>query len=101
MDYKNPIDDEIRNILKEDADDLKLSFSAVENIKRSRKITLREKISTLLNHEIEIPLAPAIIGFVLVIGISIFPRDFELPSKTEIVNLNGSQIIIQKNKGVS
>nr|WP_300005635.1 hypothetical protein [Tissierella sp.] len=100
-DFKEPIDREIRKILKEDSDDLKLSFSSIEKIKKSRKISLREKISTLLNHEVEIPLTPAIIGFLLVIGISIFPKDFELPNKTEIIIINGSEIIIEKNKGVS
>lgn len=101
MDYKDPLGNEIKSILEEDTKDLKLSFSTIENIKKSRKVTLREKISTILNHELEIPLTPAIIGFVLILGISIFPKDFELIQKTEIINFNGSQIIIQKNKGVS
>lgn len=101
MDYKDSIGDEIKNIFEEETVDMKLSTNTIDNIMGSRKIGLREKISNFLNKEIEIPLTPAIIGFVLIIGISIFPKDFPTTKKVEIMNINGSQIIIRSKKEVS
>lgn len=100
MDYKDTMGDEIKDILEEETKGLKLSTKAIDNIMASRKINLREKISNFLNKEIEIPLTPAIIGFVLILAISIFPKDFPTTKNVEIIEFNGSQIIMRSEKEV-
>lgn len=100
MDYKDDIGDEIKKIFEEEAKYIKLSSKTLDNIMKSRKIGWREKINIFLNKEIEVPLAPAIIGFVLILVISIFPKDFPTRQNVEIINLNGSEIIIKNSKEV-
>lgn len=101
MDYKDSKGNEIKSIYEEETKDIRLSSKALDNIMKNRKINLREKISNFLNKEIEIPLTPALIGFVLILAISIFPKDFPTTEKVEIINLNGSQIIMRSKKEVS
>lgn len=101
MDYKDPIGNEIKSIFEEETKDMKLSSETFDKILESRKVSLRDKISNFLNKEIEIPLTPAIIGFVLLLGISIFPKGFPSTEKIEIIDLNGSQIIMKIDKEVS
>lgn len=100
MNYKDKMGQEIKDIFQEDAKDIKLSQELTKTIMENRKISLGQRIKNFLNKEIEIPLAPALIGFVLVLGISIFPKGFASPDKTETINLNGSQIIIKSSKEV-
>ena len=101
MNYKDNMGEEIKNIFEDGTKDLKLSSKTIDNIMASRQIGLREKISNFLNKEIQVPLAPAIIGFVLILGISIFPKDFPTSENVEIININGSQIIMTNGKEVS
>lgn len=101
MDYKDFIGKEIKNIFEEEAEDIILSSKTLDNILGSRKLSLRDKINNFLNREIEIPLTPAIIGFVLLLGISIFPRDFPTSQNVDIININGSQIIVKIDKEVT
>ena len=101
MDYKDNMGDEIKNIFEDQAKNIKLSSKALDNIMASRKTSLREKISNFLNKEIEVPFFPVLIGFVLILGISIFPKDFPTSRNVEIININGSQIIITRDKEVT
>lgn len=100
MDYKDSLGNEIKDMYEEDAKDIDLSSEALDKIINSRKISLGEKIRNFLNKEIEVPLAPAIIGFVLILGISIYPKGTANIEKVEIINFNGSQIIITSKKEV-
>lgn len=101
MAYKDPIGNEIKSIFEEETEDMKLSSETFDNILESRKLSLRDKIGNFLNKEIEVPLTPAIIGFVLLLGISIFPKGFQTTQEIEIIDLNGSQIIMKVDKEVS
>ena len=101
MDYRDPIDEEIKKILEEESRDLKLSPITIQNIKAETRISLKQRIKSFLNREIELPLAPALLAFTLVIGISIFPKDFESSGKTELIDINGSIIIVTNKDEVS
>ncbi|MGO1469233.1 MAG: hypothetical protein ACTHW2_04345 [Tissierella sp.] len=98
MDYKDSFGNEIKKIYEEDVKDINLSPQALDKIIGSRKISLREKIRNFLNKEIEIPLAPAVIGFVLILGISIFPKGFTSKEEIEVIDFSGSQIIITSKR---
>lgn len=100
MNYKDSLGDEIKKIYEEETDDIGLSPHSIDKIMMSRKVSLREKTSIFLNKEIEIPLAPAIVGFVLILGISIFPKELPKKGKIEIIDFNGSQIIMTSKKEV-
>lgn len=101
MDYKNSIGDEIKSIFEEETEDIKLSSKTLNNILGSRKLSLREKINNFLNREVEVPLTPAILGFVLILGLSIFPKEFPSRENVEIINIGGSQIIMRNENEVS
>ncbi len=55
----------------------------------------------LLNKKIRISLAPAILGFILILGISMFPKNFPTTEKVEIIEFNGSQIIMKSKREVA
>ena len=98
MGYKDPLGNEVKNIFEEEVKDLELSSLSVSRIIDTRKVSLRGKIRNFLNREIEIPLTPA---FVLVLAISILPKNLEMAGKVQVIEINGSQIIIRDRKEVS
>ena len=58
-------------------------------------------ITVKLNKEIEIPLAPAIIGFAALVVLTIVPKDVMKLQKERIVDINCSQVIIRESYKVS
>lgn len=101
MGYKDPLGNEVKNIFEEEVKDLELSSLSVSRIIDTRKVSLRGKIRNFLNREIEIPLTPALVAFVLVLAISILPKNLEMAGKVQVIEINGSQIIIRDRKEVS
>lgn len=100
MNYKDFVGNEIKNILEEESRNLKLSSKTVDNIMGSRKVSLLEKINNFLNMEIEVPLTPTIIGFILLLTVNLVSTDLEYKEKVEIINLNDSKVIISTRKEV-
>lgn len=100
MNYKDSMGNEIKNILEEESRNLKLSSKIVDNIMGSRKVSLLEKINNFLNMEIEVPLTPTIIGFILLLTVNLVSTDLEYKEKVEIINLNDSKVIISTRKEV-
>ena len=101
MNYKDFMGKEIKDILEEETKDMKLSSKTLDKIMKSREISLIEKISNFLNKKIRISIAPAILGFVLILGISMFPKNFPTTEKLEIIEINGSQIIMKSKREVA
>lgn len=101
MGYKDPLGNEVKNIFEEEVKDLELSSISVSRIIDTRKVSLRGKIRNFLTREIEIPLTPALVAFVLVLAISILPKNLEMAGKVQVIEINGSQIIIRDRKEVS
>lgn len=101
MNYKDSLGDEIKNIFEEESKNIQLSTEVLDNIMRNRKLTFKNKLKNFLNREIEINLSHAIIGFVVILAITILPKDLFNKEKIEIINLNGSQIIFRSDKEVN
>jgi len=101
MEKKDNLGEEIKSIMEEETFDLTLSQTAMNNILQHRKKTLAEKINDFLNREIEIPLAPAIIGFAALFVITIIPGDIFKSQNERIIDIGGSQVILREVYEVS
>lgn len=101
MNKNNPLDNEIRSILEEDSKHIYLSDKLRNKILNSGKGTLRQRLNTFLDREIEIPLAPALVGFAALIAISIIPKGIFKNTSVQVINIGESQIFIREEKDVS
>ena len=100
MDKKDLLAIELKSVMEEDTEGLELSANIINIIMNSRKLTLKDKINNFLNKEIEIPLAPAIVGFAALLAITIIPKDIFKNTEIKIINIGTSQVFI-KEKEVS
>lgn len=101
MNNRDNFGDEIKSIMEEETFNLTLSQIAFNNILKNRKKTVKEKIIEFLNMEIEIPLAPAIVGLAALFAITIIPGDMFKQQKERIIDIGGSQVIIRESYEVS
>ena len=99
MENKDKLGIEIKNIMEEETFDLTLSQKAVNNIIMHRKKTLTEKLKDFLNREIEIPLAPAIIGVVVLFALILIPKDVFKSQNEKVIDMGGSYVIIRGEVG--
>lgn len=95
MDKKDKLSLEIISIMEEEAFDLTLSQKAFDNIIKHRKKSFIKKIQEFLNREIEIPLAPAIVGFVALLIITLIPKDLFKPQNVKIIDMGSSHVLIR------
>lgn len=100
MNYKDNMGKEIKNIMEEETKNMKLSSKTMENIMATRQVGIVEKINNFLNREIQIPLAPALLGFILILGITTFPKGLPTAKEVETIEINGSQLIIRSGREV-
>lgn len=101
MNKRDNFEMEIKNIMEEETFDLTLSQKAFDNIIKHRKKSLREKIREFLNKDIEIPLAPAIVGLAALFAITLIPGNVFKSQNEEIINMGNSQVIIREDYEVS
>lgn len=101
MEKKDKLGLELKSIMEEEAFGLTMSQTAIDNILKCKKKKLSYRINDFLNREIEIPLAPAIIGLAALIAVIIIPRDVFNLQKERIMNIEGSQVIIREIYEVS
>lgn len=101
MEKKDKLGIELKSIMEEESFDVTLSQTAVNNILKHRKKKLSHKINEFLNKEIEIPLAPTIIGLAAIIAVIIIPKDIFNFQNERIIDINGSKIIIRESYEVS
>ena len=92
---------EIKDIMEEETFDLTLSQKAFDNIIKHRKKSRNEKIREFLNRDIEIPLAPAIVGLAALLAITLIPGNVFKSQNEEIINMGNSQVIIREDFEVS
>lgn len=100
MDKKDLLGIELKSVMEEDSEGLELSANIIDNIMNTRDLTLRDKINNFLNKEIEIPLAPAIVGFAALLVITIIPKNIFINNEIKVINIGSSQVFI-KEKEVS
>lgn len=101
MDRKDNFGKEIKNIMEEETFGLTLSQAALDNILKNRKMSIKEKINEFLNREIEIPLAPVIVGLVVIFVITIIPAEAFKTQRERTIDIGGSQVIIRESYEVS
>lgn len=101
MDKNDKLGIEIKSIMEEESFDLTFSQKAFNNIINHRKKSLKEKIKEFLNREIEIPIAPAIVGFAALLAITLIPGDLFKFQNEKIINMGGSDVIIREGYEVS
>lgn len=101
MENKDKLGIEIKNIMEEETFDLTLSQKAFDNIIQHRKKSLKEKIREFLNREIEIPVAPAIIGVAALLAVALIPGELFKSQNVKIIDMGGSYVIIREGYEVS
>lgn len=101
MENKDKLGIEIKNIMEEETFDLTLSQKAFDNIIQHRKKSLKEKIQEFLNSEIEIPVAPAIIGVAALLAVALIPGELFKSQNVKIIDMGGSYVIIREGYEVS
>ena len=101
MNNKDNLSKEIKSIMEEETFDLTLSQKAFDNIIKHRKKSRNEKIREFLNKEIEIPVAPAIIGLAALFAVTLIPGDVFKSQNEEIINMGNSHVIIREDYEVS
>lgn len=98
MDKKDLLGRELKDIMDEDSKELELSQDIIDNIIFSRELTWRDKINNFLNKEVEIPLAPAIVGFAALLAITIIPKDIFKIEKIQVIQIGNSQILVREKE---
>lgn len=98
MDKKDLLSKELKTVMEEDTEGLELSQNIIDNILNSRELTWRDKINNFLNHEIEIPLAPAVIGFAALLAITIIPKDIFKVEKIKVIQIGSNQILVREKE---
>lgn len=98
MDKKDLLGIELKSVMEEDSEGLELSPNIIENIMNTRKLTLKDKLNNFLNKEIEIPLAPAIVGFAALLVITIIPKDIFKIEKMQVIQIGNSQILVREKE---
>ena len=101
MNKKDNLSKEIKNIMEEETFDLTLSQNAFDNIIKHRKKSINEKIREFLNREIEIPLAPAIVGLAALFAVTLIPKDVFKSYDVKVINMGNSHVIIREGYEVS
>lgn len=98
---KDNLGEEIKNVMEEDTFGMTLSQTSLDNILQNGKKPLIKKISDFLNREIEVPIAPAIIGFVALFVFIIMPGDLFKSHQERVIDIGGSQVIMREGYEVS
>ncbi|WP_326907216.1 hypothetical protein [Sedimentibacter sp. MB31-C6] len=101
MENKDKLGLEIKGIMEEEAFNVTLSQTTVDNIVKHKKKKLSHKINDFLNKEIEIPLAPSIIGLAALLLITIIPKDVLKSQNERTIDFGGSQVIVRESYEVS
>lgn len=101
MDNRDNLGEEIKRIMEEKTNGIVLSQTTLDNIFMHRKKPIKEKVKEFLNKEIEIPIAPAIIGFAALFAIMLIPGSIFRQSTERIIDIGGSQVIVRERYEVS
>lgn len=101
MNKNDLLDNEIKSILEEDSSNIGFSNELRDKILSSGKMTLRKRINIFLDKEIEIPIAPALVGLAALLAIWIIPKGIFENNSVQVINIGESQIFIIEGKDVS
>ncbi len=84
--------------MEEDAKDINLSADIFDKILNHKEKGFREKIRDFLNKEIEIPLAPALVGFAALLIVTSIPKDIFKNERVKVIDIGSSQVIIRERQ---
>ena len=101
MDTRDRLGEELKKIMDEDSESIVLSSDLMNRIIEISKPKPTSQIRDFLNREIEIPLAPALIGFAALIALTIIPKDIFSDNSIQVIDIGGSQIIIRDDREVA
>ncbi|MGN9165873.1 hypothetical protein ACTNDY_11450 [Tissierellaceae bacterium HCP3S3_D8] len=90
----------LKEIMEEDSRDIGLSSELIDNIISSRKKTWRDTVHDFLNREIEISIAPIVVGIVILFIVTMVPKDIFKDENIEIIKIGNSQMIIREGREV-
>ena len=79
----------------EESKGMEISHDLIDRIMSKREKTWKEKLSELLNKEIEIPVVPVLVGITGLFIIAIIPKEVFSQPRMQTINIGNSQIIIR------
>ncbi len=100
MKDKDLLGQKLREIMEEDSRDINISSQLMDEILSHRKKTWKDSIYDFLNREIEVPIAPAIIGIIALFIVTTIPKDIFKKQDMRIIDIGGSHMIIREGKEV-
>jgi hypothetical protein len=98
VDNKDLLGKGIKEIMIDETKNITLSQQSIDKIIKSREITWKDKLNKFLDKEIEIPLAPAIVGFAALFVISILPMDLLKNQEIKVINIGSSQVFLREKE---
>lgn len=103
MDKKDLLGLELKNLMEEDTRDLALSQETIDKIlkessPKEKDLSFLDKIRAFLNKEVEVPLAPALVGLVAFLVFTSLPKDLLGYESKEIVEIGSNQVIISSRE---
>ncbi len=96
MEDKDKLTKEITTIFEEDAQGIWLDNEIIERIIVKARPNLSERVRAFMNKEVEIPVAPVIVGIAALLLISILPKGIFRSSNDQIIDIAGSKVIISE-----
>ena len=101
MAKKDILSQGIKSIFEEEAKGLTLSEEFLNELKKNTKKSMGERINEFLNREVEIPIAPALVGMAALIALSIVPKDILKNEQFRTIYIGSSEVIIREQKEVT
>lgn len=103
MDKKDLLDLELKNLMEEDTRNLALSQETIDKIliesnPRPEKLGWLARIRSFLNKEVEVPLAPALVGLVAFLLFTSIPKDLLGYESKEVIEIGSNQVIISSRE---
>lgn len=98
MNKKDLFEIELKSIMEDESKEVKLSDNLIEKIINSREKTWKDKLINFLNKEIEIPLAPALVGVAALLLVTILPKDIFKNNNIRIIDIGSSQVIVREKE---
>lgn len=103
MDKKDLLGLELKSLMEEDTRNLALSQETIDKIltesnPRPGKTGWVDRIRAFLNKEVEVPLAPALVGLVAFLLFTSIPKDLLGYESKEVIEIGSNQVIISSRE---
>ncbi len=100
MNKKDLLGLEIKSIMEEDTNHINLSQATIKQILASQKKGFLYRIKSFLNKEVQIPLAPGLLGLAAFLFIASVPKDIFKYESKKVILMEDNPIILSSREVV-